>query len=92
MAWLERIRRWQYTRRARRAACERALAEFARTHDEPAMGAHVLRADARGTVVRVMYMAGHIPPERCWYLVSIGNAAVRMLSFDDVKLLESPWR
>ncbi|WP_198086828.1 hypothetical protein [Variovorax sp. E3] len=56
------------------------------------MGAHVLRIDAKEAVVRVMYAAGRVPPERCWYLVSDDNTAIRALSFDDVKLLESPWR
>ncbi|MGJ7501225.1 hypothetical protein ACSFBF_12765 [Variovorax sp. ZT5P49] len=92
MTLLDRYRTWQANRRWRRIACERALAEFALTHTERAMGAHVLRLDAQEAVVRVMYAAGHIPPGRCWYAIPRNGGAARVLSFDDVATMESPWR
>lgn len=92
MKWFERLRNWRNGKRVQRVACERALAEFARTNGKPPMGAHVLRIDAREAVVRVMFMAGRIPAERCWYLVPSDGGAVRVLTFDDVASIESPWR
>jgi hypothetical protein len=89
---LDRFRTWRATRRWRRIACERVLAEFALTHTERAMGAHVLRLDAQEAVVRVMYMTGQRPPARCWYAVRQHGGAARVLSFEDVASMESPWR
>jgi hypothetical protein len=51
MSLLDRCRTWRATRRWRRIARERALAEFALTHKERAIGAHVLRLDAQKAVV-----------------------------------------
>ncbi|MEZ2296704.1 hypothetical protein [Variovorax sp. RCC_210] len=92
MKWFELLRNWHDSKRSRRDACERALTEFGRTHDAAPMGPHVLRIDAHEAVVRVMFMAGRIPAERCWYVVPRDGGAVRELVFDDVKGLESPWR
>ena len=92
MRLFERFRAWQDHRRWHRLACERALAEFALTHAERTVGAHVLRLGAQEAVVRVMYANGRIPLGRCWYAVPRDGGAVRELSFEDVALMESPWR
>jgi hypothetical protein len=92
MTLAERLRNWQATQHWRRLACERAAAEFSRTHTERAMGAHVLRLDANEAVVRVMYMNGRVPLDRCWYAVQRNGGAIQVLSFDEVAPMESPWR
>jgi hypothetical protein len=56
------------------------------------MGGHVLRVGAEETIVRVMYRTDHIPPDRAWFAVSHDGSAVRELSFDHVREVESPWR
>lgn len=56
------------------------------------MGAHVLRLGPEETIVRVMYLTHHIPPDRAWFAVSTTTGAVRELAFNDVANLESPWR
>lgn len=93
-AMLTRLRTWLAARRtmqlAKQHAVAQALAEFRRTRDMPPMGAHVLRLDAGETIVRVMFLTNHIPPDRAWFAVS--QTGVRELSFDDVAPLESPWR
>ncbi|WP_432727013.1 hypothetical protein [Variovorax sp. W6] len=89
---IDRLRTWRTAAHWRRAASERALAEFALTHAERAMGAHVLRLDEHGAVVRVMYEAGHVPPARCWYAVPRDGGSVRAMTFEEVASMESPWR
>ena len=79
-------------RRWKRAAIERALAEFRRTRGTAPIGAHVLRLEEDEAIVRVMYMTNHIPPERAWFAVRRTGAAVRELGFEDVTGIESPWR
>ena len=71
-------------------AIEQAVAEFRRTRDATPMGAHILRLDSHETIVRVMFVTNHIPPGRAWFAVS--PTGVRELTFDDVELIESPWR
>ena len=84
-AWLDK-RRWK------RAAIERALAEFRRTRGLAPIGAHVLRLEENEAIVRVMYMTNHIPPDRAWFVVPRTGGAVRELGFKEVAAIESPWR
>jgi hypothetical protein len=89
---LGRAKAWLQERHGKQAAIERALATFRETYGTVPMGGHALRHDAQQTIVRVMYMTDHIPPNRAWYAVSGDGGEVRELSFDDVAHLESPWR
>jgi hypothetical protein len=56
------------------------------------MGGHVLLLAPHETIVRVMFVTDHIPPDRAWFAVSETDATVRELSFEDVAHLEGPWR
>ena len=89
-----RVQTWLAERRRKEAALQhaivQALAEFRRTREVSTIGAHVLRMDANETIVRIMFMTTHVPPERAWFAVSADG--VRELAFDDVAHLESPWR
>ena len=53
---------------------------------------YALSHDPQRTVVRVMYLTDHIPPDRAWFAVPVGDGEIRELSFDEVAHLESPWR
>ena len=59
---------------------------------QPVIGSHVLSSNSKETIVRVMYMAGRIPPDRAWFVVPQDGGEVRELPFDAVAELESPWR
>jgi hypothetical protein len=87
-----RVRAWLGERRRKRAAIERALAEFRRTRGTAPIGAHVLRLEEEEAIVRVMYVTNHIPPNRAWFAVPRTGANVRELAFEDVAAIESPWR
>ena len=76
----------------KRAAIERALAEFRMTRGWAPIGAYVLRLEEDEAIVRVMYMTNHRPPDRAWFAVLRTGAAVRELGFEDVAAIESPWR
>lgn len=89
---LGRVKAWLQERHSKQAAIERALGTFRETHGAVPMGGFVLRHDPRQTIVRVMYMTDHIPPNRAWFAVSRDDGEVRELSFNDVAHLESPWR
>jgi hypothetical protein len=91
---LKRLRTWLTERKRKETesaqAIELALAEFRRTWEVPAMGAHVLRLGEDEAIVRVMYMTTHIPPDRAWFAVSASG--VRSLTYEEVAHLEGPWR
>jgi hypothetical protein len=89
---LGRIGTWLHERRRKRAAIERALRNFHETRGVVAMGGHALAHDPQWTIVRVMYLTDHIPPNRAWFAVPADDGEVRELSFDEVAHLESPWR
>lgn len=89
---LGRVKAWLQERHSKQAAIERALGTFRETRGAVPMGGFVLRHDPRQTIVRVMYMTDHIPPNRAWFAVPRDDSEVRELSFDDVAHLESPWR
>jgi hypothetical protein len=78
--------RWKQT------AIERALSAFRETRQAEPMGAHVLRLGEDEAIVRVMVMAGHIPPDRVWFAVRRDGTAPRELTYTDVASLEGPWR
>ncbi len=90
-AWLEERRRKQAASKSKQAAIERALKKFHETRGIVAMG-YALSHDPQRTVVRVMYLTDHIPPDRAWFAVPVGDGEIRELSFDEVAHLESPWR
>ena len=87
-----RVRTWLDERRRKRSAIVRALAEFRRTRGTAPIGAHVLRFEEDGAIIRVMYMTNHIPPDRAWFAVPRTGANVRELAFEDIAAIESPWR
>jgi hypothetical protein len=89
---LRRIKAWLQERRSKQAAIDRALGTFYATHGAAPMGGYALAHDSQQTIVRVMYMTDHIPPNRAWFAVPREDGEVRELSFDDVAHLESPWR
>ena len=84
------LRTWLRTRRSRQAAVVRACETFRATRAVEPIGAHVLSHDPHRTIVRVMYMTDHIPPDRAWFAVSADE--VREIPYDDVAHLEGPWR
>jgi hypothetical protein len=88
----ERVRAWLQECRSKQAAIERALRNFHETRGVVAMGGHALAHDPQGTIVRVMYMTDHIPPNRAWFAVPADDGEVRELSLDEVAHLETPWR
>jgi hypothetical protein len=87
-----RVRIWLAARRQRERAIGCAMEQFWRTRGRPPMGGHVLRLDARETIVRVMYLSGHVPPDRAWFAVPVDGGAIRELTFEAVETFESPWR
>jgi hypothetical protein len=89
---LSRVKDWLQERRSRQAAIGRALKHFCDTRGAAPMGAHALSHDPQRTIVRVMYMTDHIPPNRAWFAVSANDGEIRELSFDEVAHLEGPWR
>jgi hypothetical protein len=89
---LARMRAWRAERRRKEAAIRHALQEFRDMRGFTPIGAHVLRLDPEETIVRVMYLTNHIPPDRAWFAISNTTGAVRELAFHDVANLESPWR
>jgi hypothetical protein len=91
-AWLQERRGKQEERRAKQAAIERAVQTFRKTRGVVPMGGHALSHDSQLTIVRVMYLTDHVPPNRAWYAVSGHDGEVRELSFSDVAHLEGPWR
>jgi hypothetical protein len=89
---LVRLRAWRVERQRKEAAIRCALQAFRDKRGFAPMGAHVLRLDPEETIVRVMYLTNHIPPDRAWFAISNATGAVRELAFRDVANLESPWR
>jgi hypothetical protein len=89
---LKRATAWLQERRSKQAAIDRALKHFHDTRGDLPMGGHALAHDPQRTIVRVMYMTSHIPPNRTWFAVPADDGEVRELSFDDVAHLEGPWR
>jgi DUF1009 family protein len=89
---LARLKAWRARRRHKDAAIRRAIQEFRERRGFEPMGAHVLRLHSQETIVRVMYLTNHIPPDRAWFAISNATGIVRELAFDDVADLESPWR
>jgi hypothetical protein len=89
---LARVKAWLQERRSKQAAIERALKKFHETHSAVAIGGYALRHASQETIVRVMYMTEHIPPNRAWFAVPENGGEVRELSFHDVAHLESAWR
>jgi hypothetical protein len=87
-----RLRAWRVERRRKEGAIRRAVQEFRERRGFAPLGAHVLPLDPQSTIVRVMYMTNHIPPNRAWFAISNTTGAVRELAFTDVADLESPWR
>ena len=91
--WRERREQEAADRVRQRWAIDRALALFAASRGIVPMAAHVLAEREHDTIVRVMFYAGHIPPDRAWYAVPVDGGAPRELSFEDVRSLETrPWR
>ena len=80
LAWL-RLRTLNASRD--RAAIQRAVDRFSATHRDEVTGAVVIRRDEHEVVVRVMFMAGYIPPCRAWYAVPDDTLELRELSFDE---------
>jgi len=91
LTWLAKRRARLRERRSKQAAIDRALKSFRETRGAVPMGGHVLFHDPQRTIVRVMYLTDHIPPNRAWFSVS-GDDEVRELSINDVAHLETPWR
>jgi hypothetical protein len=89
---LARLKAWRTERRRKDAAIRRALQEFRERRGFAPMSAHVLRQDPEETIVRVMYLTNHIPPDRAWFAISNTTGDVRELAYKDVADLESPWR
>jgi DUF1009 family protein len=89
---LAKLKAWRATRQRKDAAIRRAIEEFREKRGFAPMGAHVLRLDPQETIVRVMYLTNHIPPDRAWFAISHATGIVRELAFKDVADLESPWR
>jgi hypothetical protein len=89
---LKQLKKWFKARQRRASAIRRAIIEFQNSHGANPMGGCVIHDDAQGTIVRVMYMTDHIPPDRAWFAVSEEDHPIRELSFDDVCKFESPWR
>jgi len=87
---LTRLTAWLQERRSKQAAVARACAAFRATRGVAPMGGHVLSHEAQRTIVRVMYVTDHIPPDRAWFAVSGDD--VREIPFDDVAHLGVPWR
>jgi hypothetical protein len=73
-------------------AIKLAIQEFRKRSDQRPMGAHVLHFAPQESIVRVMYLTNHIPPDRVWFAVSEIDDAVRQLTYSDVAGLEKPWR
>jgi hypothetical protein len=86
----KRLTAWLEERRGKQAAIDRACAAFRTAHRTEPMGGHVLSHDPQRSIVRVMYMTDHIPPNRIWYAVS--GDGVREIPFEEVAHLEGPWR
>jgi len=56
------------------------------------MSCHVLRDTADEIVVRVMYVADRVPPNRAWYSWR-NDGSIAELGFADVEHIETgPWR
>jgi len=89
---LARLKAWRAERRRKDAAIRRALQEFRERRDFAPMSAHVLRRGPEETIVRVMYLTNHIPPDRAWFAISNTTGDARELAYKDVGDLESPWR
>ena len=95
-AWLDARRKLRIERhtalRGSELAMHKATICFQKLHDSRPIGSHVLCANSKETIVRVMYMADCIPPRRAWFAVPQDGGEIRELSFDAVAELESPWR
>jgi len=89
---LARLRAWRVKRQRKDAAIRRAVQEFREKRGFAPMSAHVLRLRSQETIVRVMYLTNHIPPERAWFVISNTTDVARDLAFEDVADLETPWR
>jgi hypothetical protein len=87
-----RVKAWRAERRCKDDAIRRAVQEFGKRRGFAPMGAHVLRTESQETIVRVMYLTDHIPPDRAWFAVPKINGVIRELTFTDVARFESPWR
>jgi len=90
MTMLKRLTAWLEQRRSKQAAVTRACAAFRASHRVEPMGGHVLSHDPQRTIVRVMYVTDHIPPNRIWY--AIAGDDIREIPFEEVAHLEGPWR
>jgi len=86
-----RVGAWRVKRQRKGAAIRRAVQEFREKRGFAPMSAHVLRVNPHETIVCVMYLTNHIPPDRAWFAIS-NTGVVRELAFKDVAELESPWR
>ena len=89
---LARLRAWRIERRRKESAIRRAVQQFRDSRGFAPMGGHVLRLGPEEAIMRVMYMADRIPPDRTWFAVPEPDASIRELTFDDVAHLETPWR
>jgi len=77
---LARLKAWRTERRRKDAAIRRALQEFRERRDFAPMSAHVLRRGPEETIVRVMYLTNHIPPDRAWFAISNTTGDARELA------------
>jgi hypothetical protein len=66
-----------------RRAIQLAVERFSAIRRNEVTGAAVIDRDAHEVIVRVMYMAGYIPPHRAWYAVPDDGGEVRELSRDE---------
>jgi hypothetical protein len=86
------IRARRAAQRRKGEATRRAVEEIRTRRGVIPIGGHVLCLEAEETIVRVMYMTDHMPPDRAWFAVPASGGAIRELTFDDVAGLESTWR
>ena len=91
--WLEARRRKLRARQRKKAAERRVCEAFERSRGFVPMGSRVLRVGEEQSIVRVLYLTDHLPPDRAWFTVSDDGLAVRELAFDEVREFEKePWR
>ena len=91
--WRERRKQKAADHERQRCAIDGALAFFAASRGIVPMAAHVLAEGEHEMIVRVMFLAGHIPPDRAWYAMPVRGGAPRELTYEDVRVLETGrWR
>lgn len=96
MNFLQAIQIWHKQRQTKQMAISCAIQQFCATHPDyvpQRLSGFVLHVDQQKTIVRLMYITSHVPPERAWFAVSHTDHKVHELTWDNVKAYEiSPWR